>query len=69
MGWEAREGKGESQASQEESRGKSSFAEQAGAGRKACSTARDNLALKAAGADTEGDLPTVRIAGAGPGNK
>lgn len=51
------------------SRGKSSFAERPGAGRKACVTARDDPAWRAASADTEGDLPKVRTAGAGPGNK
>lgn len=69
MGWQEREGEGESQAGQERSRGKSSLAEQPGAEIKACVMAEDNPAQRAASADTEGDLPKVRIAGAGPGNK
>lgn len=69
MGWDERKGEGESQAGQEGSKGKNSLAERPGAGRKACIIARDDSAQRAASADTEGDLPKVRTAGAGPGNK
>jgi len=69
MGWEERKAEGESQAGQERSRGKSSLAAQPGAGRKAGGIAGDDSARRAASADTGGDLPKVRTAGAGPGNK
>lgn len=65
MGWEEKMGEGKSQADQEQSRGNSSLEK----GGEACITTRINPAQRAASADTEGDLPKVRTAGAGPGNK